>query len=84
MAKDFRLTTSDNPYDPFDQFTQWLLFDKEKGYDTCELIDRLSNFRDDMSEKEIDEEHERIIDQIIENDPSNIYKKVERKVQTTQ
>lgn len=84
MAKDFRLTTSDNPYDPFDQFTQWLLFDKEKGYDTCELIDRLSNFRDDMSEKEIDEEHERIIDQIIENDPLNIYKKVERKVQTTQ
>lgn len=84
MAKDFRLTTIDNPYDPFDQFTQWLLFDKEKDYNTCELVDRLSNFRDDMSEKEIDEEHERVIDQIIENDPLNIYKKVERKDQTTQ
>ena len=84
MSKDFRLTTHDNPFDPFDQFTQWLLFDKAKGYNTCELMDRLSDFRDDMTEKEVDEEHERVINQIIESDPLNIYKKVERKDQTTQ
>ena len=26
----FALTTFDNPYDPFEQFTQWFMFDEEK------------------------------------------------------
>ena len=31
-----------------------------------------------MSDKEIDEEHERAVDEIIDNDFLNIYKKVQR------
>ena len=27
MAKKCMLTTIDNPFDPFEQFTSWLLFD---------------------------------------------------------
>lgn len=30
MTNDCRLTTFDNPFDPFEQFTQWFLFDVEK------------------------------------------------------
>lgn len=30
MAKKCMLTTIDNPFDPFEQFTSWLLFDEEK------------------------------------------------------
>ena len=26
------LTTVDNPFDPFEQFTSWFMFDEEKGY----------------------------------------------------
>lgn len=75
---DFRLTTFDNPYDPFEQFTSWFLFDVEKGYNTCALLGRIEHVSDEMSEKESDIEHERAIDEIITNDFLNIYKKVSR------
>ena len=76
MANDCMLTTFDNPYNPFDQFTLWLMFDKEKGYNTCEYLARIVQLSDDLSEKEIDDETERAIDEIIKYDPLNIYKKV--------
>lgn len=78
MAKDCMLTTFDNPYDPFDQFTLWLMFDKEKGYNTCEYLARIVQLSDDLTEKEVDEETERAIDEIIKYDPFNIYKKITR------
>ena len=78
MAKDCMLTTFDNPYDPFDQFTLWLMFDKEKGYNSCEYLARIIQLSDDLTEKEVQEETERAIDEIIMFDPLNIYKKVAR------
>ncbi len=78
MAKDCMLTTFDNPYNPFDQFTLWLMFDKEKGYNSCELLARIVDLSDDLSEKEVDEATERAIDEIIKYDPFNIYMKVTR------
>ena len=83
MLYDCRLTTFDNPFDPFEQFTSWLLFDKEKGYNTCEYLartlQRLNLDADDMSEKEESEAQEFAIDEIIKHDFMNIYKKVRRK-----
>ena len=76
MAKEHMLTTFDNPYDPFEQFTLWRLFDLEKGYNTCERLARIAQLSDDMSQREEDEENERAIDEIIEHDFLNIYKKV--------
>jgi len=32
MASKCMLTTFDNPYNPFDEFTSWFMFDEEKGY----------------------------------------------------
>lgn len=78
---DCMLTTFDNPYNPFEQFTEWFLFDVEKGYNTCSYIARIAQFSDDMTQKEIDEENERAIDKIIEYDFMNIYKKVCRNTQ---
>ena len=79
MKEDFRLTTFDNPFDPFDEFSQWYLYDCQKGYNTCSYIDRISNVYDDMTDKEYNEEHERAINSILEHDFLNIYKKVSRK-----
>lgn len=73
------LTTIDNPFDPFEQFTLWLLFDNEKGYNSCGYLARIAKLTDDMSSKEIDDEVERAIDEIIENDFLGIRKKVTRR-----
>ena len=59
MAK-YMLTTNDNPFDPYDQFDSWFMFDVDKGYNSCGLLDRV----------------ERAIDEIIKYDPLNVYKKV--------
>ena len=76
MTNDVMFTTFDNPFDPFEQFTSWFLFDVEKGYNSCSKIARIAKFSDDMSQKEIDDETERAIDEIIQYDVFNIYKKV--------
>ena len=77
MAK-VTLTTFDNPFDPFEQFTSWLLFDKEKGHDCCELLARYARTSDSLTEEENDLEVERAIDEIIKYDFMNIYKKVKK------
>ena len=81
MSNESMLTTIDNPFDPFEQFTLWFLFDIEKGYYTCSRLARIVNIQDDFSQKEIDEEIERAIDEIIEYDVLNIYKKVTKTVE---
>ena len=48
------LTTFDNPYNPFEQFTSWFLFDVEKGYDSCSYLGRIARTSDQLSEEEND------------------------------
>lgn len=81
MSSKCMLTTFDNPFDPFEQFTSWYLFDVEKGYNTCSYLARIAHFSDDMTEKEEDEENERAIDEIIRLNPLNIYKKVVKDIE---
>ena len=80
-SNEFMLTTVDNPFDPFEQFTSWLLFDNEKGYNTCGKLARIAQFTEEMSQVEIDIETDRAIDEIIKNDFLNIYKKAYRNPQ---
>lgn len=72
------LTTFDNPFDPFEQFDSWFLFDVEKGYNSCSYLGRIAKTSDQLSEEENDKEVERAIDEIIKYDFMNIYKKVKR------
>lgn len=74
---EYRLTTFDNPYDPFTQFDSWFLYDVEKGYNTCAYLDRVLNEApsdQDPSDSAISE----AIDKIVKNDIFNMYKKVSR------
>jgi len=70
------LTTIDNPFNPFEDFESWFLFDVEKGYNTCGYLGRIARISDQLSEEENNEEVERAIDEIIKYDFLNIYKKI--------
>lgn len=50
--KEVLLTTTDNPFDPFEQFEDWINYDIVNGYYTCQKIDRLSIVSDSLSEGE--------------------------------
>lgn len=72
------LTTSDNPYDPFEQFQSWFLFDVEKGYNSCAYLGRIARTSEQLSDEENNIIVEETIDEIIKYDFMNIYKKVKR------
>ena len=80
MDTEIMLTTFDNPYDPFDDFVQWFMFDIEKGYYTCSRLARIARSSEEFSIAEDKAETERAIDEIIDYDFLNIYKKVTRNV----
>lgn len=74
----FAITTTDNPYDPIDDFDSWYRFDMDKGYNSCALLDRLALTSDQLTDEENQREIERAIDEIIKYDVLNIYKKVKK------
>ena len=84
----YALTTFDNPYDPFDDFDRWMLFDEEQGYRTMSYLGRIARTSDELTDEENNEEVERAIDEIIsmhkiiENDQGivNVYKKVSKEI----
>lgn len=74
------LTTFDNPYDPFEQFSLWFLFDMQKGYNSCAYLGRIAQTSDKFSQEENEREVEAAIDEIVRNDPFNLYHKVTKAV----
>ena len=76
--KGVALTTIDNPFNPFTDFTKWFLYDIEKGYYSCAYLARIARTSDQFTDLENDEEIERAIDEIIKYDFRNIYVKVQR------
>lgn len=76
MAKQFMLTTIDNPFNPFEDYRSWCSFDKEHHYDSAERVMRIAQLTEDMTTIEENAEIERAIDEIIKYDILNIYVKV--------
>lgn len=42
MSTEYMLSTSDNPYNYFTHFDEWLAWDREKGYNTLELLAKVA------------------------------------------
>lgn len=79
MGKRCALTTVDNPYDPFDNFSLWFIYDTTHGYNTSDYLGRIARTSNQLTDIENDEEIERAIDEIISLDFLHIYKKVYEK-----
>ena len=67
------LTTIDNPYNPFVDFSSWYMFDCEKGHNTSARLARIANIDCEMTQKEIDEETERAMNLIAKYDFEDKY-----------
>ena len=72
------LSTIDNPYDPFDNFSLWYMYDVESGYNSCAYLARIAKTSEQFTDTENEEEIERAIDEIIQYDFRNIYVKVKK------
>lgn len=67
------LTTVDNPYDPFTDFDQWLMYDMDKGYYTCNRLGALteSAVGSGLTSDEDEDQIEWAMDQIIRDGAIN-------------
>lgn len=68
MEEEYMLTTFDNPFNPFNDFASWYMFDCEKQHNTCSRLARIANLDSEMTQKEYDAERERAMNFIIKYD----------------
>lgn len=76
------LTTTDNPYSPFDEFDEWRAFDERMGYYTLPFLARVTVTSNDLSEADELLANEDAIDEIISENVLGIYKRVTRQMQS--
>lgn len=79
--KRFMLTTVDNPFDPFEDFAAWYIFDVSKGYNSCGLLAIVAKTSKIYSEDENNSLIEEAIDSIVAGNPLRIYKKIEKEIE---
>ena len=70
------LTTFDNPFNPFTNFNEWFIWDTTHGYNSCGYLARIARTSSQLTDEENNAEIERAIDEIVELDPFNVYRKV--------
>lgn len=74
------LTTSDNPFNPLDDFDRWYEFDCENNYLTCELLARIAVTSNNVSDEQNSYAIEDAIDSIVSLHPT-LYKKVVKNIE---
>ena len=77
------LTTVDNPYDPFDNFTEWYEYDTRAGHHSTAFLARLTFTSDQLSEEQQQLDTEKAIDEIVFENVSGVHRKVTREIPET-
>lgn len=75
MTEQFMLTTVDNPFNPFTQFNEWLVWDQQTGYNTLSYLGRIVRTSDELSQADQDLAIEQAMDEIV-SENVGLYKKV--------
>lgn len=75
------LTTTDNPYDPFDQFELWDTMDQMMGYYSSSYLARIVITTEDLGLDIYHSHIEDAIDEIVEENITGTYVKVVREVE---
>ena len=73
---EFMITTLDNPYNPFENFDLWNQYDQAKQYFTLSYLGRIVDYTGCVNEEQRRAARESAIEEIIENNPLQIYCKV--------
>lgn len=74
------LTTSDNPYSPFDQWDEWYAWDLRQGYHTVSFLSRVVVTSNELSEADQELDIDAAIDEIVKENVLGLYIKVSREV----
>lgn len=82
---EYRLTTKDNPFDPFTQYDSWLNYDHLHAAEHCnvftdQLLARFARVSDELSDSEYNDEINDAITRIIVLDPFDLYRRVRREI----
>jgi len=72
------LTTVDNPYNPFTEFDKWLIFDTQKGYNTCGLLERFVVASPELSDVDEQLAIKRAMNRVIELNVYGVHRIVTR------
>lgn len=75
---EYMLTTYDNPFNPFTQFDEWLVWDTRAGYNTPGLLDRITISSSELSETDQELAIQLAIDEIVRENVSGMHRKVSR------
>lgn len=75
-AVESMLSTIDNPFNPYTQYEEWLVFDEAHGYYTSEFLGRIVKTSDELSDTDQSLAIEAAIDEIVEENVLGLYIKV--------
>ena len=73
------LTTIDNPYDPFENFSDWYNFDRQMGYNTPGYLANVLGDDSMIPPDEYDDAVRAAMETIVNTNPTKIYKIVFKK-----
>lgn len=69
-------TTMDNPYNPFTNFTEWLVYDQSHNYNTCQLVAAFNEASRFMEDEDYEFETNEAINKLLELNPFGLHFKV--------
>lgn len=70
------LSTLDNPFNPFVDWSNWQRFDEDNGYNSTNYLARIATTSPDLSTDDCNDAVERAIDEIIELNVTGNYIKI--------